>query len=256
MPEINQVDILVKADVPAIVDNQQLLVYVPLATSTTYGLVKPDENDFIIDNGLLKLKDGSSTLPEQLAKKVDKLTDESLSLNSDQGLSKIYAQQNNKEGYFVAASNVSAETIPVRTIGGQLKGAAAKEDDDLVNLKQVREFAQTGDTPTKISETIDSASIVQDILEYNTNEVWNYGSIPEGVNVKATRKLPISAGKNVVFKQNAAKDNIEIEITDFVSLPANTGNDGDVLVKQGEGSEWKQFSQDVIFDTEIDALFA
>lgn len=50
MSEINQVEVLIKPQVPKVIDNQQLLVYIPTATITSVS------NDFEIDYGKLKLK--------------------------------------------------------------------------------------------------------------------------------------------------------------------------------------------------------
>lgn len=50
MSEINQVEVLIKPQVPKVIDNQQVLVYIPAATITSVS------NDFEIDYGQLKLK--------------------------------------------------------------------------------------------------------------------------------------------------------------------------------------------------------
>lgn len=50
MSEINQVEVLIKPQVPKVIDNQQLLVYIPAALITSVS------NDFEIDYGQLKLK--------------------------------------------------------------------------------------------------------------------------------------------------------------------------------------------------------
>lgn len=52
MSEINQVEVLIKPQVPKVIDNQQLLVYIPTATITSIS------NDFEIDYGQLKLNVG------------------------------------------------------------------------------------------------------------------------------------------------------------------------------------------------------
>lgn len=50
MSEINQVEVLIKPQVPKVIDNQQVVVYIPAATITSVS------NDFEIDYGQLKLK--------------------------------------------------------------------------------------------------------------------------------------------------------------------------------------------------------
>lgn len=50
MSEINQVEVLIKPQVPKVIDNQQLLVYIPNTLITSVS------NDFEIDYGRLKLK--------------------------------------------------------------------------------------------------------------------------------------------------------------------------------------------------------
>lgn len=50
MSEINQVEVLIKPQVPKVIDNQQLLVYIPNTLITSVS------NDFEIDYGQLKLK--------------------------------------------------------------------------------------------------------------------------------------------------------------------------------------------------------
>ena len=50
MSEINQVEVLIKPQVPKVIDNQQLIVYIPATTITSVS------DDFEIDYGQLKLK--------------------------------------------------------------------------------------------------------------------------------------------------------------------------------------------------------
>lgn len=50
MSEINQVEVLIKPQVPKVIDNQQVVVYIPAVTITSVS------NDFEIDYGQLKLK--------------------------------------------------------------------------------------------------------------------------------------------------------------------------------------------------------
>lgn len=50
MSEINQVEVLIKPQVPKVIDNQQLVVYIPATTITSVS------DDFEIDYGKLKLK--------------------------------------------------------------------------------------------------------------------------------------------------------------------------------------------------------
>lgn len=50
MSEINQVEVLIKPQVPKVIDSQQLLVYIPVTTITSVS------DDFEIDYGQLKLK--------------------------------------------------------------------------------------------------------------------------------------------------------------------------------------------------------
>lgn len=50
MSEINQVEVLIKPQVPKVIDNQQVVVYIPAATITSVS------DDFEIDYGQLKLK--------------------------------------------------------------------------------------------------------------------------------------------------------------------------------------------------------
>ena len=53
MSEINQVEVLIKPQVPKVIDNQQLVVYIPVATITSVS------DDFEIDYGQLKLKNSN-----------------------------------------------------------------------------------------------------------------------------------------------------------------------------------------------------
>lgn len=55
--ERNIVEVLLTPKVPKVIDNQQLMVYIPLATSETPGVVKPDDKDFTMgSDGTLYLK--------------------------------------------------------------------------------------------------------------------------------------------------------------------------------------------------------
>lgn len=55
MANKNIVEVLVQPQVPKVLDNQNIFVYMPLATNKSPGIVKPDETDFIIgENGTLQ----------------------------------------------------------------------------------------------------------------------------------------------------------------------------------------------------------
>lgn len=198
MAEINQVDILVKADVPAIVDNQQLLVYVPVATNSNYGIVKPDGDDLTVENGILKLKEGGSVQKKQLDKKVDKLTDSSSVIADD--ILKLYAQDNEGQEGYVSGSKGSLEnTVAIRTAEGTLKSQLAQTDWDLVPLKQVKEIAQANDTPDAITDATLDANIGQNAITHKSIEKWTYNETGKSEYVNVDRRIPIIAGKGIKF---------------------------------------------------------
>lgn len=201
MAEINQVDILVKADVPAIVDNQQLLVYVPVATNSNYGIVKPDGDDLTVENGILKLKEGGSVQQGQLDKKVDKLTDNSSVITDD--ILKLYAQDNEGQEGYVSGSKGSLEnTVAIRTAEGTLKSQLAQTDWDLVPLKQVKEIAQANDTPGAITDATLDANIGQNAITHKSIENWTYNETGKSEYVNVDRRIPIIAGKGIKFVKN------------------------------------------------------
>lgn len=201
MAEINQVDILVKADVPAIVDNQQLLVYVPVATNSNYGIVKPDGDDLTVENGILKLKEGGSVQQGQLDKKVDKLTNSSTLIGDD--ILKLYAQDNEGQEGYVSGSKGSLEnTVAIRTIEGTLKSQRAQTDWDLVPLKQVKEIAQANDTPEAITDGTLDANIGQNAITHKSLEKWTYNETGKSEYVNVDRRIPIIAGKGIKFVKN------------------------------------------------------
>lgn len=201
MAEINQVDILVKADVPAIVDNQQLLVYVPIATENNYGIVKPDGDDLTVENGILKLKEGGSVQQGQLDKKVDKLTDSSDILADD--TLKLYAQDNQRqEGYVTGSKNSSENTVAIRTAEGTLKSQRAQTDWDLVPLKQVEEIAQANDTPSAITDATLDANIGQNAITHKSLESWTYDETGKSQYINVERRIPIIAGKGIKFTKD------------------------------------------------------
>ena len=198
MAEINQVDILVKADVPAIVDNQQLLVYVPVATNSNYGIVKPDGDDLTVENGILKLKEGGSVQQGQLNKKVDKITDSSTLIGDD--ILKLYAQDNEgQEGYVNGSKDSLEGSVAIRTAEGTLKSQRAQEDWDLVPLKQVEEIAQANDTPGAITDATVDANIGQNAIVHKSIEKWTYNETGNSEYVSVDRRIPIIAGKGIKF---------------------------------------------------------
>lgn len=201
MAEINQVDILVKADVPAIVDNQQLLVYVPVATNSNYGIVKPDGDDLTVENGILKLKEGGSVQQGQLDKKVDKLTDSSSVIADD--ILKLYAQDNEGQEGYVSGSKGSLEnSVAIRTVEGTLKSQRARTDWDLVPLKQAKEIAQANDIPEAITDTTLDANIGQNAITHKSLEKWTYNETGKSEYVNVDRRIPIIAGKGIKFVKN------------------------------------------------------
>lgn len=198
MAEINQVDILVKADVPAIVDNQQLLVYVPVATNSNYGIVKPDGDDLTVENGILKLKEGGSVQKKQLDKKVDKLTDSSTLIGDD--ILKLYAQDNEgQEGYVNGSKDSLEGSVAIRTAEGTLKSQRAQTDWDLVPLKQAEEIAQANDTPGAITDATLDANIGQNAITHKSLEKWTYNETGKSEYVNVDRRIPIIAGKGIKF---------------------------------------------------------
>ena len=201
MAEINQVDILVKADVPAIVDNQQLLVYVPVATNSNYGIVKPDGDDLTVENGILKLKEGGSVQKKQLDKKVDKLTDGSTLIGDDS--LKLYAQDNEgQEGYVNGSKDSLENSVAIRTAEGTLKSQRAQEAWDLVPLKQVEEIAQANDTPGTITDATLDANIGQNAITHKSIEKWTYKKTGNSEYVSVDRRIPIIAGKGIKFTKD------------------------------------------------------
>ena len=201
MAEINQVDILVKADVPAIVDNQQLLVYVPVATNSNYGIVKPDGDDLTVENGILKLKEGGSVQKKQLDKKVDKLTNSSSIIADD--ILKLYAQDNEGQEGYVSGSKGSLEnTVAIRTAEGTLKSQRAQTDLDLVPLKQVKEIAQANNAPEAITDSTLDANIGQNAITHKSIEKWTYNETGKSEYVNVDRRIPIIAGKGIEFVKN------------------------------------------------------
>lgn len=60
---IDDVEELVNPEVPDTIDNQQLTVYVPLATGNTPGISKYDSAHFIVENGNVKLRNSTVDLP-------------------------------------------------------------------------------------------------------------------------------------------------------------------------------------------------
>ena len=201
MAEINQVDILVKADVPAIVDNQQLLVYVPVATNSNYGIVKPDGDDLTVENGILKLKEGGSVQQGQLNKKVDKLTNSSSVITGD--ILKLYAQDNiGQEGYVNGSKGSLENTVAIRTVEGTLKSQRAQTDWDLVPLKQVKEIAQANNTPGTITDATLDANIGQNAITHKSIEKWTYNETGKSEYANVDRRIPIIAGKGIKFVKN------------------------------------------------------
>lgn len=201
MAEINQVDILVKADVPAIVDNQQLLVYVPVATNSNYGIVKPDGDDLTVENGILKLKEGGSVQKKQLDKKVDKLTNSSTLIGDD--ILKLYAQDNKgQEGYVYGSKDSLEGSVAIRTANGTLKSQRAQENWDLVPLKQVKEIAQANDTPGAITDATLDANIGQNAITHKSLEKWTYNETGKSEYVNVDRRIPIIAGKGIKFTKD------------------------------------------------------
>ena len=58
MNEINEIDKLVLVDVPKVIENEQIYVYIPIAVGDKPGLIAipANSNDFVVENGYLKLK--------------------------------------------------------------------------------------------------------------------------------------------------------------------------------------------------------
>lgn len=56
MAEINKVEVLVQPQVPKVIDNQQIMVYVPTATNDSMGLIRPNKDEFYVENGQLNIK--------------------------------------------------------------------------------------------------------------------------------------------------------------------------------------------------------
>lgn len=58
MNEINEINKIVLTDVPKVLENEQIYVYIPVAVGDKPGLIAipADSNDFVVENGYLKLK--------------------------------------------------------------------------------------------------------------------------------------------------------------------------------------------------------
>lgn len=133
MAEINQVDVLVKVEAPAVVDNQQLMVYIPVANyaSGIPGVVKPNNDDFIVEaDGTLKLNpDGT-----YLSGKVDTTNEEN----------KLYGTDS--KGYQTTL-DYSETNIALAVVKRDNKGAihitTTSDADSAVNVKYFTEALST-----------------------------------------------------------------------------------------------------------------
>ncbi len=129
MAEINQVDVLVKVEAPAVVDNQQLMVYIPVANYANgiAGVVKPNTDDFIVEaDGTLKLNpDGT-----YLLSKVDVTNEEN----------KLYGTDSNGNQTLLNYSETNiALAVAKRDDKGAIHITTTSDADSAVNVKYFSE---------------------------------------------------------------------------------------------------------------------
>lgn len=141
--ERNIVEVLLTPKVPKVIDNQQLMVYIPLATSETPGVVKPDDKDFTMgSDGTLYLKvsfdAGDKSLAGLLAEINAMLTllsnnKQNKTDNNLQTISKQVAGAINEN-----ASNINAEESAREAADNNLQSQITAADGELADLsKQV-----------------------------------------------------------------------------------------------------------------------
>ena len=141
--ERNIVEVLLTPKVPKVIDNQQLMVYIPFASSKTPGVVMPNDKDFVVgSDGALYLKvsfdAGGKSLAELLAEINAALT--SLSNNKQnktdnnlQTVSKQVVGAINEN-----ASNINAEESAREAVDNNLQAQITAADGEIADLsKQV-----------------------------------------------------------------------------------------------------------------------
>ena len=141
--ERNIVEVLLTPKVPKVIDNQQLMVYIPLANSETPGIVKPDDKDFTMgSDGTLYLKvsfdAGGKSLAELFAEINATLT--SLSNNkqnkTDNNLETVSKQV--VGAINENASNINAEESAREAADNNLQAQITAADGEIADLsKQV-----------------------------------------------------------------------------------------------------------------------
>lgn len=141
--ERNIVEVLLTPKVPKVIDNQQLMVYIPLATSETPGVVKPDDKDFTMgSDGTLYLKvsfdAGDKSLAGLLAEINAALT---LLSNNKQNKTDNNLQTVSKQVVGAInenASNINAEESAREAADNNLQAQITAADGELADLsKQV-----------------------------------------------------------------------------------------------------------------------
>ncbi len=141
--ERNIVEVLLTPKVPKVIDNQQLMVYIPLATSETPGVVKPDDKDFTMgSDGTLYLKvsfdAGGKSLAGLLAEINAALT---LLSNNKQNKTDNNLETVSKQVVGAInenASNINAEESAREAADNNLQAQITAADGELADLsKQV-----------------------------------------------------------------------------------------------------------------------
>lgn len=139
--ERNIVEVLLTPKVPKVIDNQQLMVYIPLATSGTPGVVKPNNEDFTMgSDGTLYLKINPDVDGKSLAELLTEINTALTSLSNNkqdkednnlETVSKQVAGAINEN-----ASNINAEESAREAADTNLQAQITAADGEIAGLSE------------------------------------------------------------------------------------------------------------------------
>lgn len=198
--EINSTEVIIQPIVPKAVDDQQVIVYIPTASTGSYGAIKLETDnlnpDVIAPNGIIQLRNG-----RVLQTKVDVVEVPEC----------VYATPNTFIPYTEFASE---NTIVYRNEDGNFNSGDAKLDSNVVNLRVLKQEigkALVDYDSLNIQNGKGTGSLVQKTAN-NINDAPGLYSSAFGYGIKASNTNGFAVGrfnedlKNSIFEVGIGHD--------------------------------------------------
>lgn len=247
MANKNIVEVLVQPQVPKVLDNQNIFVYMPLATNNSSGLVKPDVKDFIIgENGTLQFNwEGSGYSNwSGVFKAIDKFGKslDQIELNRQQ----LFDDVDKAEGKDTIKKKVEKNIENITDINNYIGNRESLDDETLISAILKNSANITANTSTIKSHTTSIEDLEKKIKAgvLKIVKVNSFNDLPtKDISTTSIYLVPITDNGNNAFEEYIYVDNTweligttRVDLSGYLTEEAADGKYIQSSITSGEGA--------------------